>query len=67
MAEGIDSHEAQIKGHRRNLERYCRLLATELTDIERECLHKRIAEEHAQLKRLENRQRKPEAVPADAL
>jgi hypothetical protein len=63
----IDFHEVQVQGHRRNLERYCRLLATELTDLEREYLHKRIAEEHAQLKRLENRQRKPEAVPADAL
>jgi hypothetical protein len=60
-------HEVQVQNHRRNLERYCRLLATELTDLEREYLHKRIAEEHAQLKRLEKRQQKPEAVPADAL
>jgi hypothetical protein len=62
----IDLHAAQVQGHRRNIERYCRLLATELTDLEREYLHKRIAEEHAQLERLEKRQRKPEAVPADA-
>jgi hypothetical protein len=34
-------------------ERYCRLLATELTDLERQYLHKRIAEEHAQLEQLE--------------
>jgi hypothetical protein len=32
--------------------RACRLLATELTGLEREYLHKRIAEEHAQLERL---------------
>ena len=63
----IDFNTAQVRSHRRNIERYCRLLATELTDIERECLHKRIAEEHAQLKRLENRQRNSEAVFADAL
>ena len=49
----IDFHAAQVQGHRQNIERYCRLLATELTDLERQYLHKRIAEEHAQLERLE--------------
>lgn len=49
----IDFSTAQVRGHRRNIERYCRLLATELTDLEREYLHKRIAEEQAQLERLE--------------
>ncbi len=49
----IDFNTAQVRGHRRNIERYCRLLATELTDLERQYLHKRIAEEYAQLKRLE--------------
>jgi 5-bromo-4-chloroindolyl phosphate hydrolysis protein len=48
----IDFHAAQIRGHRQNIERYCRLLATELTDLERRYLHKRIAEEHAQLERI---------------
>jgi hypothetical protein len=67
MTEDIDLHTAQLRSHWRNIERYCRLLATELTDLEREYLHKRIAEEHAQLERLEKRQPKPEAVPADAL
>jgi len=52
----IDFNTAQVRGHRRNIERYCRLLATELTDLEREYLHKRIAEEHAQLERLEKSQ-----------
>jgi hypothetical protein len=47
------SAAAQMLDHRRNIERYCRLLATELTDLERQYLHKRIAEEHAQLERLE--------------
>ena len=45
--------QARVLGHRQNIERYCRLLATELTDLERQYLHKRIAEEHAQLERLE--------------
>ena len=49
----IDFHTAPVWRHRRNIERYCRLLATELTDLERKYLHKRIAEEHAQLERLE--------------
>jgi hypothetical protein len=52
----IDFHTAKMRGHRRNIERYCRLLATELTDLERQYLHKRIAEEQAQLERLEKGQ-----------
>jgi hypothetical protein len=31
----IDFHRAKMRGHRRNIARYCRLLATELTDLER--------------------------------
>jgi 5-bromo-4-chloroindolyl phosphate hydrolysis protein len=49
----IDFYTAQVRRHRQNVERYCRLLATELTDLERQYLHKRIAEEYAQLKQLE--------------
>ena len=52
----IDFNTAQVRGHRQNIERYCRLLATELTDLERQYLHKRIAEEYAQLKRLQKSQ-----------
>jgi hypothetical protein len=48
----IDFNTARVRGHRQNIERYCRLLATELTDLERQYLHKRIAEEHAQLEQL---------------
>jgi hypothetical protein len=47
----IDFHAAHVRGQRRNIERYCSL-ATELTDLERQYLHKRIAEEYAQLERL---------------
>jgi hypothetical protein len=55
----IDYRAAKMLGHRRNIERYCRLLATELTDLERQ-YHKRIAEEHAQLERLEKSQPEPQ-------
>ena len=61
----IDFHAAQVRGHRRKIERYCRLLATDLTELERQYLHKRIAEEQVQLERLEKSQ--PEqAEPAQA-
>jgi hypothetical protein len=39
----IDFNTTQVRVHRRNIQRYCRLLATELTDLERQYLHKRIA------------------------
>jgi hypothetical protein len=32
----IDYRAAKMLGHRRIIERYCRLLATELTDLERQ-------------------------------
>jgi hypothetical protein len=44
-----------------NIERYCRLLATELTDLERQYLHKRIAEEHAQIERLTENEEEQQA------
>ena len=61
----IDFRSAKILSHRRNLQRYGRLLATELTELEREYLHRRIAEEHAELERLQlhenqSAQRQPE-------
>jgi hypothetical protein len=60
----IDFNTAKVRGHRRNIERYCRLLATELTDLERQYLHKRIAEEHAQLEQLAKRQENRQAAMA---
>jgi hypothetical protein len=57
----IDFHTAKMRGHRQNIKRYCRLLATELTDLERQYLHKRIAEEHAELERLEKSKEKQQA------
>lgn len=48
----IDFRTARMRTHRRNIQRYGRLLATELTDLERQYLHRRIAEEQAELERL---------------
>jgi hypothetical protein len=49
----IDLKAANMNHHRSNIRRYCRLLATQLTDLERQYLHRRIAEEQAELDRLE--------------
>ena len=50
-----DFRTAKILSHRRNIQRYGRLLATELTELERQYLHRRIAEEQAELDRLQNK------------
>jgi hypothetical protein len=65
----IDYRTAKMLGHQRNIQRYARLLATDLTELERQYLHKRIAEEQAELERLQESQ--PEqagvVVAADAM
>jgi hypothetical protein len=48
-----DYLNAKILSHRGNLQRYATLLATRLTELERDYLHKRIAEERAEVARLE--------------
>jgi hypothetical protein len=58
----IDFPTAKILSHQRNLQRYARLLATELTELERQYLHKRIAEEQAALEQLQESQ--PEQAEA---
>jgi hypothetical protein len=47
-----NAHHALIRARQQNINRYCRLLATELTDHERQYLHRRIVEERAELERL---------------
>ena len=49
-----DFRTAKILSHRRNIQRHARLLVTELTEQERQYLHKRIAEDQAELERLQN-------------
>ena len=49
----IDLRAARIGAHQANIKRYCRLLATELTETERAFLHRRIAEERLALEQLD--------------
>jgi hypothetical protein len=51
----MDFETAKTLGHRRNLERYHRLLGTTLTELERQYILNRITEETAELERLELR------------
>src|SRR5262245_19629527 len=51
----IDFGVAKILSHRRNIQRCVTLLAMELTELECQYLHKRIAEERAELERLQGR------------
>jgi hypothetical protein len=53
----IDFGSAKILSHWRNIQRCVTLLVTELTELERQYLHKRIAEERAELERLQGTQR----------
>jgi hypothetical protein len=46
-------NQALLEAHRNNLNRYCRLLASELTPLERDYLHRRIAETRAAIDDLE--------------
>jgi hypothetical protein len=59
-----DFRTAKILSHRRNIQRYGRLLATELTELERQYLHRRITEEHAALDRLQSEPQSVEQVIA---
>jgi hypothetical protein len=63
----LDLQSARVETHRKNLDRYSRLLATELTAVEREYIHNRIAEERAELDRLlaSQRQLTDEMVAVD--
>ena len=47
-----DARNALIRAHQSNINRYCRILATPLTDHEREYVHRRIVEERLELERL---------------
>jgi len=49
-----DQRATRIRAHQQNLDRYCRLLAGDLPDSERQFLHKRIAEERLELERLQS-------------
>lgn len=53
---------ARLDAHRKNLRRYCSLLATELTELEREFIHRRIAETRLAMDRLELGKVLPESL-----
>ncbi len=48
-----DMIAARIRAHQANIRRYSRLLATQLTDLERQYIHRRIAEERRELEQLQ--------------
>lgn len=48
----LDQDFARIRAHRNNLSRYRRLLKTRLSDIERQFIERRLAEEQAALEAL---------------
>jgi hypothetical protein len=49
----LTTRDARIRALRNNVQRYCRLLATELTDFERGFIHRRLAEEQLAIEALE--------------
>jgi hypothetical protein len=63
-----DVRAAKIRAYRRNIQRYGRLLATSLSDVERKYLHKRIADEQAELERWERFAKEPNTdIPRESL
>ena len=59
------SNSIRMQAHRANIERYRKLLAASLTRVEREYVMRRIAEERAGLKRLEDAVDDRPAPPGD--
>jgi hypothetical protein len=56
-----DEATVRILVHRQNIHRYKFLLETRLTDVERAFIHRRVAEEEAEVRRLSAQRR--DAVP----
>ena len=48
----LDEQLAHLRAHRNNIDRYRRLLATELTDLERQFIERRLREEQAAMSSL---------------
>ncbi|NOJ44042.1 hypothetical protein [Bradyrhizobium australiense] len=48
----IDEKLARLRTHRKNIDRYRRLLKTRLTELEHQYIEKRLAEEQSALERL---------------
>lgn len=50
----IDENLSRLRAHRNNVHRYRRLLATQLTDLERAYIERRLSEEQAAMAALSN-------------
>ena len=48
----LDVNLERLRAHRKNIDRYRRLLATHLSDLERSYIERRVSEEQASLKRI---------------
>jgi hypothetical protein len=48
----LEENLARLRAHRNNIQRYRRLLATQLSELERAYMERRIDEEHASLNAL---------------
>jgi len=54
MTTMIDESLSRLRAHRNNIHRYRRLLKTELTDLERTYVERRLMEEEAAMQALSN-------------
>jgi hypothetical protein len=61
-----EARNALIRAHQNNINRYCRLLVTQLTDVERQYVHRRIVEEQQHLDELLKPPRRPKPAQSDA-
>ena len=62
----IDESLARLRAHRNNVLRYRRLLATQLTDLERAYIERRLSEEQGAMAALSN-ETFPFALPQERL
>jgi hypothetical protein len=62
----IDENLARLRAHRNNVHRYRRLLATQLTDLERAYIERRLSEEQAAMAALSD-ETFPLTLPPDRL
>lgn len=60
----MDLRAAKILSHRRNIQRHSQLLAMDITELEREYLHKRIVEEQTELEHWETTAEEAHEPPA---
>ena len=62
-----EARNALVRAHQNNINRYCRLLGTDLTELERDYVRKRVIEETHELEKLLKPPRKRKRARAGAL